>query len=107
MNHKININPITTLLTDISNDNKNKLLLSLFGENVNYQVYQTDFYNECSESSSESTSCKVLQKSIELTTLKNIALSTIKESGSQISTADIIINVAKSIEEIVDKTDTI
>ena len=57
LNFKININPITTILSDISVDKHDRVMSALFSKNVNYEIYQSDFYDDCNQSTDDHRLC--------------------------------------------------
>ena len=99
LNNSIYLNPITTILTNIEEENRKDVLEELTGQSsFASDVFQVDFYNECQESN-DSKSCEILETAMNITTLQNTALSAISESGTSISDVEIIESFSNSIQE--------
>ena len=86
----ININPITTILSDVDESERDTIMSALVGDSFSVnEIYQSDFYSECS-SDSGSSSCTILETSLQISNLKSVAISTFRSTDSSIATSDVM-----------------
>ncbi|MEC8677476.1 MAG: cadherin domain-containing protein, partial [Candidatus Margulisiibacteriota bacterium] len=92
------LNPLTTLISKVPDENKDTVLSTILGD-TDVDIFKDNFYDSCNNADDESDACNVLQTAMHVSALSNTLSSSLTSVSEKIAEVDVLEKMAESISE--------